>query len=105
MFLMRRLTVASDIFNACCISTSERALTRKLKTFSSSSVKLHSRRNRSHSGSVNSVLMFRGAHLFFFLVLTLTLVPFEPPDFRILATILAIKNTSGIVALNEISVA
>lgn len=59
MFLIRRLTVASDMLSACCISISEYALTRRLKTASSSSVKLHSRRKRSHSGSVNSVLMFR----------------------------------------------
>lgn len=66
MLLIRRQMVDSDMgmfcsSSFCWISTIERFFTRRLNTASSSSVKLHSRRKRSHSGAVNSVLMFKGA--------------------------------------------
>lgn len=69
MFQMRRLMVDSDIgipasFSLSWMAIMPMSLTLRSNTARSSSVKLHSHRNRSHSGSVNSVLMFKGSPLF-----------------------------------------
>ena len=64
MLLIRRSTVAIDMLSSLAIDTRELSLTRRLNTANSSAVKLHCLRKYSHSGSVNSVFMFKGSPLF-----------------------------------------
>ena len=103
MLLILRFTVDSDIFSLSCMATICTPFTRRSNTLRSSSVKLQSRRNRSHSISVNSFNKV-GNHR---LVTRLIRTPFalDVPFFLRRTITLAIKDTSCILSADVICVA